>query len=176
MSCSRAQHSDPAHSDSRTSNPSIPSLNALPTEPLRSTWWQVIFWRKIISRQQTLIGTHKLSQKTQNDIKIERVVTGYRPSFKNFELTYSYQYSDTLEPGPEVIFFFSCSTQLSRKFILLIMLKCQHNYATFDNYHWCADRLNPDWFWAGSLSKQAQVFVVTIANLGYIIRCRIFRK
>ena len=28
----------------------------------------------------------------------------------------------------------------------------------------CADRLNPDWFGAGSFSKQAPVFLVTVAK------------
>ena len=34
----------------------------------------------------------------------------------------------TLSPGPEVINFFSCSTQLCTKFILLINLKCQQAF------------------------------------------------
>ena len=31
-------------------------------------------------------------------------------------------------------------------------------------HHYCADRLNPDRFGAGSFFKQAPVFVVTVAN------------
>ena len=33
-------------------------------------------------------------------------------------------------------------------------------------HHYCADRLNPDRFGAGSFSKQAPIFVVTVANPG----------
>ena len=31
-------------------------------------------------------------------------------------------------------------------------------------HHYCADRLNPDRFGAGSFFKQAPLFVVTVAN------------
>ena len=33
-------------------------------------------------------------------------------------------------------------------------------------HHYCVDRLNPDRFGAESFSKQATVFVVTVANPG----------
>ena len=39
-------------------------------------------------------------------------------------------------------------------------------YVIVITHHYCADRLNPDGLRAGSFSKQAPVFVVTVANPG----------